>query len=313
MNRLEQPSQQQMTVSGYRLREQREKFEREEAAELEAKLAPAKIELANALAEHERVAAKFWSQPVAALARALQRNEPMAYEGATFTTTPTPQPEQGQDAFIEAYERIQRSGHVLNSVGRQRLSLMAAHLCLAQNVALTDVDNYIIMFNKLVEWGAFEASGVLELGYDPEKRDAEPVAPERRLTVDDLEGIDTSTKAGEALAHQIVADAVFDGDAKSVFREWITSLKNNFDYEMPPEVQRDYVIPWFLSNQRSWLDRKAFDDCRLNLIRRSILPESCLTDIDRLNWEIEEDFDTQSYEGRRRLAREAAQINRRTR
>src|SRR5579859_183068 len=150
MNRLEQPSQQQMTVSGYRLREQREKFEREEAAELEAKLAPAKIELANALAEHERVAAKFWSQPVAALARALQRNEPMAYEGATFTTTPTPQPEQGQDAFIEAYESIQRSGHVLNSVGRQRLSLMAAHLCLAQNVALTDVDNYIIMFNKLV-------------------------------------------------------------------------------------------------------------------------------------------------------------------
>jgi hypothetical protein len=298
-------------MNPFRLAEEKRRFAESDRQELEARLAPVKAETSQALAQHENAARAYWSQPVAVLARALQNNDPTAYMGAVFATTQTPQPNEGQEVFVEAYDRIQRTGHVLSPVGRQRVLLMAVHQCLAQNADLSNTETYITCFNKLLEWDAFEQSGVLELGYDENKKEVlpEPVAQERRLTVDDLESIDTETREGEKIAHQIIAEAVFGDEAASVFHRFIAHVAKTFGHDISADEQREIIL-WFQKNNRNFLDHRAYDQCKVNLVRRGILPSTCLTEEEVLAGSIENE-DTQSYESRRRLKQEILAARRR--
>lgn len=298
-------------LSNYRLRESRERQAREEAEakrqeaeKLQALVAPMTNELQDAYREHERTAKVYWSQPVSRLAEALQRGDAQAYIGVEFTKTPEPRPREGKEECVAAHEEIQRRfGYVLSPVGRQRVILMAVHQCMAQSASLSHVVTYVKCFEKLLEWGAFEASGTLEIGYDESKKEyvSEPVEQGRKLSADDLESIDTGSRTGAELAHQIVADAVWGrgGEAENIFRQFIAHVARTFHYDLSPEDQRE-IVQWFTKNNRSFLDAKAYDQCKVNLVRRGILPATLLTEDERLCMSLETSQGT-DYETRRKL------------
>jgi hypothetical protein len=295
-------------MNRFRLLEEKRRFEEGERQELNAKLAPVLAERAATLAANTREMRGYWSRPITVIGENVRDNIFISDMGVAFETTEKPVPSAGRNECLEFLERLTaRTGYCLNSVGQHRLLMYGVSQCLAQCADLSRESTWEKSFSRLVELDAFGD----ELGFDENLRtEFEPAPQEPEPTAADLESIDTSSRAGQRIAEDILSRAIFQGEAKQVFREWLDSLKNNFDYEMPPEVQRE-VVQWFLANRRSWLDRKAYDDCRLNLIRRSVIPASCLTEVDRLNWEIEDEYDTTTYEGRRRLAHAAAEINRR--
>lgn len=279
-------------MNNFRLFEEKQRFAREEAAELERKLAPIKAQTAAALAEHERAAAKYWSQSVSSLALALQTNEPVAYLGVAFSTTPTPQLEQGSETFTEACKAIQsRTGYILGPVGRQRVALMAVHQCHTQCASLTDIETYISCFNKLLEWGAFETSGTLEVGYDENVKAYVPEPEPAKLTIDDLETIDTSTREGEALGKRLVNDAVFGEEAKTIFHQFLAHVERTFGHALSVGEQNEIIL-FFQRRNLSWLDGASYDAARRHLVSIGMLNRHCLTEDERLCQEIEEDNST---------------------
>lgn len=168
-----------------------------------------------------------------------------------------------------------------------------------------------IAFDRLYQLSCFDEAAA-EIGYDPSQRvvEPEPVAQEPELTINDLEGIDTSTKAGRAKAHQIVADAVFGegGEARTVFNQFVAHGSKAFGHDLTEEEQRA-ILDWFVANNRSFLSN-SYDECRVNLVRRGILPSALLTEDEILAGSIENE-DTQNYESRRRLKQEILALRKR--
>ncbi len=158
-----------------------------------------------------------------------------------------------------------------------------------------------IAFDRLYQLGSFDEARA-EIGYDPSRKEVvpEPVVPQKKLTVDDLESIGTTTREGARLARQIVADAVFgdDGQARQAFQQFVAHVARAFGHNLTEDEQRE-IINWFQKNNRSFLSN-SYDQCRVNLVKRGILPATCLTEEEVLEGSIE-NVDTQSWEGRRRL------------
>lgn len=285
-------------MNRFRLLEEKRRFEESERQELEARLQPIKAERAATLAANTREMRHYWSRPIKVIGENVRDHIFIADMGVAFETTEVPVPSAGREEFGEFLERLTaRTGYCLNSVGQHRLLLFAVSQCLSQNADLSRESTWQKSFDRLVELDVFDA----ELGFDEDLRteQPEPEPEEPEPTIEDLERFDTSTKAGERLAHAILSRAVFDGDAKQVYMEWLRSLVNNFGYEMPEDVQRQ-AVDLFIHNNWSFLSKKCYDAARLNLVRRGVMPDTCLTPEDRLTLSLE-NADTQSFESRRKI------------
>jgi len=107
-----------------------------------------------------------------------------------------------------------------------------------------------------------------------------------------------------------VAREVFNGEAKTVFRQFIAHCKTTWGVDLTEDQQHEIIL-WFTKNNRSFLDGKAYDACRVNLVRRGILPPGCLTEDEQLANSIE-DEDTTTWSGRRNLKQELIAARRRS-
>ena len=87
-----------------------------------------------------------------------------------------------------------------------------------------------------------------------------------------------------------------------MFNEFLAHVLKTFGFEITPEAQKEMVI-WFQRNNRSFLDPRAYDQCKVNLARRSILPRTVLTEDERLCESVEQE-DTMSWDVKRRLKQE---------
>lgn len=298
-------------MNRFRLREEQARFQREEALDLERKLAPVKAELAQTLKRADRMTASYWSQPLAHLASLIHSEMFEPDRGVTYpSTTEIQDGERGRAEYTDFIANLPRSGFVLSDAGAQRLLLFV--IALAYSDVRADMSNpitYRIAFDRLFQLRCFsEEAG--EVGFDPSTKEVEPVEPEpeRKLTVDDLENVDTTSKAGEKLAHRIIADAVFgpQGENREVFHQFIDHIAKTFGHDLTETEQRE-LIQWFVRNNRSFLDRAAYDTAKVNLVRRGILNHGVLTSTELFEMGIEE-TDTQSYESRRTLKQELAAL-----
>ena len=80
-----------MSLNQFRNREEKARFEREEAAELEQRLAPIKAATAANLKKVDALQRLFWSQPLKHLATRISDNYFEADLGVTFPSTDEPQ------------------------------------------------------------------------------------------------------------------------------------------------------------------------------------------------------------------------------
>lgn len=190
--------------------------------------------------------------------------------------------------------------------GSQRLLYFVLAQAFSENKAdMANPETWRIAFDRLYQLDCFDIAKA-EVGYDESLREIlpEPVVPERKLTIDDLESIDTSTRSGAELAKQIIGDSVFgfDGEARKIFDQFLAHVLRTFGVEITPEAQKQLVV-WFQRNNRSFLDHRAYDQAKVNLVKRGILPSTCLTEDEILCGSIENE-DTQSWQGKRNLKQE---------
>jgi hypothetical protein len=233
--------------------------------------------------------------------------------GITFpSTTETQSGTRGRAEYTEFVANLPRSGFVLSDSGAQRLLLFVIAQAYSENHAdMADPETWKLAFDRLYQLGCFDEARA-EIGYDESTRVQEPVVerPERRPTLDNLEDFNTTTKAGEKLAHQILSDAVFgsQGEGREVFYGFISHVSKTFHHDLTEDEQRE-LIQWFVKNNKSFLDHRAYDVAKVNLVRRGILPHSLLTATELFEMNLES-ADTRSYEGRRSLAQKIAELSR---
>jgi hypothetical protein len=299
-----------MSLNPRRVAEEKARFEAGERQELEAKLAPIMTQLSATLKKADALTRLYWSQNLKHLAKRINDQHFEADHGVTFSSTEEQQSgARGRAQYEEFVRTLPTTGFILSDAGAQRLLYFVLAQALSENHAdMANPETWRIGFDRLYQLGCFDEAKA-EIGYDGSQRVEEPVV-EQPAPAPTIEGLNLSTKAGEKIARDIVSTAVFgpDGDAKILFGEWLDSLAKNFEYMMPEEVQRE-VINWFQKNNKSFLSYQAYDQCRINLVRRGLMPSSCLTASDRLSMSIEQ-ADTRSYEGRRKLSQEIADMMR---
>lgn len=241
---------------------------------------------------------KTWSKPLAKIREAWQsgKRAPMLpyYFDLVLRPTnadgsPIPKGEQtGDDATREFSKFVESTlptkfGFRLSISGLQRFQLFVyIHTFCGKH--LVSEDNLTRYFNALVDSEAFDAA---DLTYD-ESLIVKAPAPERDVTVNDLDGVDTSTPEGFRKAKDI-ADNLMFAEAQPIFRLWRTSLSENFNVTISDDDIR-YMCEWFLANNKNWLDKRSYDAFRLHMVRTGRWSEHLLTiedirerAVDRLN------------------------------
>jgi hypothetical protein len=291
-----------MSLNKFRVIEEKRRFEEGERQEQALKLAPLQKELSANLQRAAKMTRAFWSQDLRHLATLINAGSFEPDHGITFPSTTEKQGgDRGRAEFEEfVHVTLQKSGLILSGAGEQRLTLYTVAQAMSQNAALANPETWRTAFDRLYQLGCFdEAKG--EIGYDESQRVPDPVAPVvvPEPTMADLESIPTHTLEGAAKAREIVSKAVFGDEARSVFQEFVAHVSKTFGHDLTPDEQFE-IVSWFQKNNKSFLDRRAYDQAKVNLIRRNILPESLLTADEKLQMAIESS-DTQSWEGRSRL------------
>ena len=256
----------------------------------------------------------YWIQSLAHLAECIGSNIFEADFGATYPSTDEQQGGARGRAEFEEFVNVTlpKRGFLLSSSGSQRLLYFVLAQAFSENRAdMSNPETWNTAFDRLYALDCFDITNA-EVGYDESQRVVEPVVeqPEPEPGIEALEGLNMLRREDQVLAAKIVANEVFNGGAKTVFRQFIAHVLKTFDHELTPDEQREIIL-WFTANNRSFLDHKAYDACRVNLVRRGVLPHGCLTEDEQLANSIE-DEDTTTWQGRRNLKQELIAARRRS-
>ncbi len=164
-------------MNNFRLKEERARFEAGERQELEARLAPAKKELAASLQRADKMTRMFWSQPLKHLGGLISQGSFEPDPAVTFPTTDEPQ--SGSRGRAECAEFIHgtlpRRGFILAGSGQQRLTLYTVAQAMAQRADLANPETWQTAFDRLYRLEAFDEKAG-EVGYDESQRE---IVPER--------------------------------------------------------------------------------------------------------------------------------------
>lgn len=100
----------------------------------------------------------------------------------------------------------------------------------------------------------------------------------------------------------VLRNAVFQQamgvEAKETWSGWESSLYTHFGYTLPEKVGRT-AAAWFQRQNRSYLDKSAYDDCRKAFVKEGLMPAHLLTRSEQ--FEIEMDgLNLDTVEGQRR-------------
>jgi hypothetical protein len=273
-----------------RERLERERFIREEQEAQDRKLKPLLDEQQNLLrqvdAGQRDLVRQFYSRSIEVIRDEVKAKHPLSIdEGFSVATGPCSLDQWHKSGNEWLDSLTARTGITLSVNATARVFAYCAAQALAGK-NMSTIAAWDAAYNRLFDSGAF---GVDEIGFDESLRTQAVPAPVPEPTpaptMQDLMNVDCGTMDGQRQARQI-ADSLYERECGPLALEWVDSLRNNFGF-VPTREQLDATRVWFERNNRSWLDRRSFDACRLAMISQGIFPETCWTDQDRANLAIE--------------------------
>jgi hypothetical protein len=195
-----------------------------------------------------------------------------------------------RDAFLDFNARLATTGVTITQEGLETLAEVSE-----DNRGLNWADP--VTFERV--WGHLVDIGYVKSpqGYTVQEQEQETPAP-----VNPQDSFDTLLRtrpAGDPELRNAARDAAVI-ECQPTFSEWTDSLLNSFGYVMPLEVAK-HVERWFIRNNRSFLDRTAYDRCRVACVKEGLMPRTCLTP-DDISAEEMDGLDIRTTEGRRRAA-----------
>jgi hypothetical protein len=205
------------------------------------------------------------------------KREPMARDlGLQVADGPTTK-EEFQSSYLAFADNLTaRTGYILSKAGHDRTMVFGRAQALAFGKAFTTEEAWLTAFFRLLSCHCYQDD---EIGQDLSQktyRDPEPVAaPAPSPTYDDLMKVD-GTREGFREARYI-ANKLYDREeAMPVMTAWLFSLRDNFRFTPSEEVLQK-IIDWFLRNNKSFLDRRAYDEARRWAVKQKLFPFTCLT------------------------------------
>jgi hypothetical protein len=230
----------------------------------------------------------YWSKPLEQIARF------GVTAGFVDLGLPTGQSQNVALTFKEFVAKLESQGIRLNDDAQKRLG---SFVNVQQNRGvLINPESLSCIFDQLV------ASECFGDGVTVEQRGPLPEAtPEKRLTLSDLAHESTESREGREKHIAVLNDAYFSGEAADIYQSWRAHLVKDYGFS-PNEEQKHAVIQWFQDANRSYLQRKAWDECRVSMVRRGIFPSNLLTPDEQLAEQIETSSDISSRDARRTIA-----------
>jgi hypothetical protein len=242
--------------------------------------------------------AEYFRQPLEhiSLQKTWQEAKDIAADFGSRDLSKSDTGESSQDAskMYEAFiAELPSTGWTLSGDGCRRLLVFAICQHYLMNVALADLGNWARLFRRCVELGVFLDG---EIGYDESLRTVPPESepePEEIPFEKQLDKIDTSTRAGERAAHELMI-AHWSDAQRQMYRTFVDWEGDTYGVVVTPEMSQD-ALRFFTAFGKNPLNRKHWDELRLSWERRGITrgavtpDEAAVIKLDSI--------DTSKYEG----------------
>lgn len=278
-------------------REAREK-EQAEAAE-RARLDEASRPLREAAREASNRIRAYWSQPL----QEIKTNGPELSPVDLFGDYTTDQQVVAEgEPWNEFNAYLTSRGVTLYRGGLLRLEAYMQSLEYHRGVALTSVFNWNLGLSRLASLKCFEPHE-LE-GYQPPIPQTTPApAPERPVDpLAEIETLDLSSRTGSARAKEIATNDFFGRQMAPIADRWRSWLLATFNYVLTSKATKAAGEWWERNPTASPLTASSWTQLRLNLVKRGVMPSTCLLPDELLDREIEASSErSDSYEARRNL------------
>jgi hypothetical protein len=180
--------------------------------------------------------------------------------------------EAEKKAWVEFSDHLtEKTGYTLSESGQARLVLYAMANARGRGADLTQTSSYAACFDRLVQLGAFADD---EIGHDINLKTPDP---EPAPVPYDIETADTQTRTGQRRAKEFLDERYYSGEVRALFNEWCASIESGFGFYGITDDVKKAAVGEFERRNLSFLSRQAYDEVRRILVRRGILPHTCLT------------------------------------
>ena len=201
-----------------------------------------------------------------------------------------------RNTFVNEFQpRLASTGVNLTQAGLELLASLSE-----DNLGLdwTKLRTFQLVFEHMCEVGFAKEGRDFIITEQAKTEHSEP-APVQESASESFDALLRTRSIDDPVLKNAARDAATI-ECQPVFTEWVTSLADNFNYVLPLSVAK-YVERWFIQNNRSFLDRTAYDACRRACVREGLMPRTCLCPDDLAGEEMD-GLDIRTPEGRRRAA-----------
>ena len=288
--------------------EERDRIAAEQSAERRrtAPLREAEMELREAAREASARIAMYWKIPI----EEIQMN-PVSITrvdiAGDYEIGPRDEPAENA-AWKEFQENLKSFGCTLSDAGLLRLSHYLVSLNYHRGISLTSVSNFATALERLVSLDVFQ-SGELE-NYQPTQPERQPERPvSRRDALDEIETLNLESRSGNARAKEISNQDFFGREFAHTVDRWTNWLEATFQYVLTDDARKAAGQWWERNPTENPLRGESWTRLRLNLVKKGVMPQSCLTREEILNQTIEASSDrSDSYEVRRNLRQQIREL-----
>ena len=212
-------------------------------------------------------------------------------------------------AWKEFQENLKSSGCTLSDAGLLRLSHYLSSLNYHRGISLTSVSNFATALERLVLLDVFQPGELTGYKQTPTKTVEQPQRHRRVDPLSEIESLNLDSREGNRRAKEIATNDFFSRQVAPIASQWREWLIATFNYVPTDEVQKA-AGQWFLNNPtENPLRGEAWTSLRLNLVKKGVMPQSCLTREEILNQTIEQSSDrSDSYEVRRNLRQQIREL-----
>ena len=124
----------------------------------------------------------------------------------------------------------------------------------------------------------------------------------------ELERLDLGSRSGSIRAKELCDSHYYSVEAAAVYQKWTSWLYETFHYVLTPDAKKA-AIQFFQDTNSSYLDPKAWERARRNLVRRGLMPRTCLTSEEVLAEEVEQTTERlDTFHARQELNRKLSQF-----
>jgi hypothetical protein len=214
-----------------------------------------------------------------------------------------------QFAFARFKEQLLREGITFTPAAGNKLAQIAKlnpYLDWTNAIAVRQIFDYCF------DLGLWDGAEVISSEAASKTPAPTPEPVDTGLTLDKIEGLDTRTSDAQRASESAVNQYFYSREVGPIWESWKAHMVRDYRF-VPNDKQGRAIIDWFVKNNKSFLDTRNWDKCRVAL--REVLGNSprtgqpMLTRDELLSISLDSDqIDLDSREGKRQFLKKSQEL-----